>query len=218
MKQTLKALTDKTLVVLITCVISVGLRAEPIDLPAGEYTLDRSHASLLFRVNHLGFSMFTARFVNFDAQLQFDPKNLEQSQLTVEVDATSIETDYPTPETWDFNKQLQDSDWLYTEKYPIMTYKSTKVTVVEDRVMKVDGLLTLKGVTKPVVLNVTLNGGWRGIPQDPNARVGFSARATLNRSDFNISFGIPGPSMPMGVSDEVDVIIETEFSGPAWQP
>jgi polyisoprenoid-binding protein YceI len=218
MRQILKNLSNKILITLVALSVSTSLHAEPIDLPAGKYTLDRSHASLLFRVNHLGFSMFTARFINFDAQLQFDPKNLDQSQLTVEVDATSIETDFPSPEVWDFNKQLQDSDWLHTEKYPTMTYKSTAVTVVADRVMKVDGLLTLKGITKPVVLTATLNGGWKGVPQDPNARAGFSARAKLNRSDFNISFGISGPDNTLGVSDEVDIIIETEFSGPAWQP
>ena len=198
---------------------AVGVaQSTALELPAGQYTLDRSHASLLFRVNHLGFSMYTARFVRFDAHLQFYPKNLEQSQLRVEVDATSLETDFPTPEQLDFNKMLQGSDWLNTEKFPTMTYQSTAVQVIGDRKMKVSGLLTLNGITKPVDLDVALNGGWAGIPQDPHARVGFSARAQLNRSDFGVSIGIPEPGTNMGVSDAVDIIIETEFSGPEWKP
>lgn len=218
MQKLLNSTVWKNLLPCFFILCTTAIQAGPIDLPAGKYTLDRSHASLLFRVNHLGFSMYTARFVKFDAQLEFDPKNLDQSQLNVEVEATSLETDFPTPEVLDFNKELQGKDWFYTEKFPTMTYKSTKVTVVGERQMKVDGLLTLKGVSKPVVLDVTLNGGWKGIPQDPNARVGFSAHAKLNRSDFGISFGIPPAGTNMGVSDAVDIIIETEFSGPAWQP
>src|SRR5262245_16204758 len=67
------------------------------DLPAGAYEIDLSHASLLFRVNHLGFSNYTARFKRLGAQLQFDPRNLASSTLNVSVDASSIETDFPDP-------------------------------------------------------------------------------------------------------------------------
>jgi len=188
------------------------------DIPAGNYTLDKAHASLIFRVNHLGFSMYTARFINFDAQLKFDPSQLEKSHLRAEVDARSLETDFPTPELLDFNAQLQGPDWLATEKFPTMIYESKKITALGDNKMQVEGMLTLKGVTKPVTLNVSYNGGWQGIPQDPHARIGFSAHTQIKRSDFNISVGIPAPGTTMGVSDAVDIIIEAEFSGPEWQP
>ena len=187
------------------------------DLPAGEYTLDRSHASLLFRVNHLGFSMYTARFVKFDATLQFNPKQLQQSKLTVTVDATSLETDFPNPEVVDFNAELTGGNWLNTAAHPTMQYQSTKVIDIGNNQMQVEGLLTLNGITKPVSLAVTYNGGWLGIPQDPHARAGFSARGQLKRSEFNINAGIPAPGTTMGVSDDVDIIIEAEFSGPEWK-
>jgi polyisoprenoid-binding protein YceI len=183
-------------------------------VPAGSYTLDKAHASLIFRINHLGFSNFTARFRRFDAQLQFDPKNLAASTLTATVDAKTLETDYPDPATLDFNAQLQGPEWLDTAKYPEMTFKTTKVAATGTNTMRIDGDLTLRGVTHPVTLDATFNGGYAGHPMDPHARIGFSAHGSLKRSDFGISMGIPAPGTTMGVSDKVDIAIECEFSGP----
>jgi len=188
--------------------------ASTASVPAGGYTLDKAHASLIFRVNHLGFSNFTARFRRFDAQLQFDPNDLAASSLTATVDANTLETDYPDPATLDFNAQLKGADWLDTAKYPQMAFKTTRVTPSGANAMRIDGELTLHGVTHPVSLDATFNGGYAGHPMDPHARIGFSAHGSLNRSDFGISIGIPAPGTTMGVSDRVDIAIECEFSGP----
>src|SRR5690349_3145712 len=67
----------------------------PVDVPAGAYTIDQAHTSVLFRVSHVGFSNYTARFKRASAQLQFDPKNLAASSVTVNVETKSLETDYP---------------------------------------------------------------------------------------------------------------------------
>ena len=67
-----------------------------------------------------------------------------------------------------------------------------------------------------MTLDARFNGGYAGQSQDPNARIGFSAHGTLKRSEFGISFGIPEPGSVMGVSDAVEVIVETEFNGPPW--
>lgn len=183
-------------------------------VPAGSYTLEKTHASLLFRVNHLGFSNFTARFKRFDAQLQFDPKHLAASTLTATVDATSLETDYPDPATLDFNAMLQNDQWLDTAKFPEMKFVTKSVEASGANAMRINGELTLHGVTHPVSLDATFNGGYAGHPMDPHARIGFSAHGSLNRSDFGIAYGIPAPGTTMGVSDKVEVIIECEFSGP----
>jgi polyisoprenoid-binding protein YceI len=185
-------------------------------VPAGTYALDKAHASLIFRVDHLGFSMFTARFKRFDAQLEFDPDNLKSARLSATVDATSLETDYPDPAKLDFNSVLQGKDWFHTAEFPEMTYRSRDIEVTGPDSMRVIGDLTLHGVTRPVPLNVKFNGGYAGHPMDPHARIGFSAHGSLNRSEFGIDVGIPAPGTKMGVSDAVDVIIEAEFSGPAW--
>jgi len=193
-----------------TCVAAQA--AGPV--PAGAYTLDKAHASLIFRVNHIGFSNYTRRFKRFDATLQFDPANMAHSSVTVSVDATSLETDYPSPEKLDFNAELQKEQWLDTAKFPQMTFRSSKVEVTAPSTLKISGDLTLRGVTRPMVLDATYNGGYEGQPLDPHARIGFSAHGTLKRSDFGMTVGIPAPGTTMGVGDEVEVIIEAEFSGP----
>lgn len=184
------------------------------DIPAGAYELDPSHATLLFRVDHLGFSHYTARFKRFNAKLQFDPQQLASAQLEVSVDPRSIETDFPDPAKLDFNGELQGAQWLDVATYPELTWRSTNVAVTGANTMRVTGDLTLHGVTKPVVLDATFNGGYSGHPMDPRARIGFSGRGTFKRSDFGIGYGIPAPGTTMGVSDEVEVIVEVEFSGP----
>lgn len=185
-------------------------------VPAGAYTLDRAHASLIFRVNHMGFSSYTARFRRFDAKLQFDPANPAASSVTATIDPRSIETDFPDPATLDFNAQLQNGQWLDTAKFPQMTFRSTRVDVTRPGALRIAGELELHGIKRPVTLEATYNGGYAGQPMDPHARIGFSARGSLRRSQFGIAFGVPPPGTTMGVGDDVEVIIEAEFNGPAW--
>jgi polyisoprenoid-binding protein YceI len=95
-----------------------------------------------------------------------------------------------------------------------LIYESTSITRTGPTTADILGNLTLKGVTKPVTLQATFNGGYEGHPMDPAARIGFSARGVLKRSDFGIDIGIPAPGSTMGVFDEVTISIETEFTGP----
>lgn len=185
----------------------------PIDVPAGAYTLDKAHASLLFRVDHLGFSKYTARFETFDAQLQLDPQNLPASSVNVTVDPRTLDLDNPPA---GFVEELTGPNWIDAGQFPALTYRSTSVEVTGPNAVKITGDLTLHGVTRPVVLDATLNGGYAGHPMDPNARVGFSARGTFNRSEFGIAAGVPAAGSKIGVSDAVEVIVEAEFSGPKW--
>jgi polyisoprenoid-binding protein YceI len=185
--------------------------ASAAPVPAGAYTLDKAHASLLFRVNHITFSHWTARFTKFDAQLQFDPADPAKSSVKVTVDPKSIAADN-VPDG--FLTTLAGPEWLDAGKYPEMTYRSTKVERSGANGLRISGQLTLHGVTKPVTLVGTYNGGYAGHPYDPHARVGFSAKGTLKRSEFGVAYGIPAPGTTMGVFDDVEVIVEAEFSGP----
>lgn len=183
-------------------------------LPAGAYTLDPSHASLVFKVNHLGFSNYTGQFRTFTADMTLDPAQPETAKLLATVDLKSL--DIPSPPAG-FVAELLSDTWLGASITPQMTFESTSVTPTGPATADIVGNLTLKGVTKPVTLSATFNGGYEGHPMDPNARVGFSARGVLKRSDFGIDVGIPAPGSTMGVFDEVTFEIETEFSGPALQ-
>lgn len=183
--------------------------------PAGAYTLDKTHASVTFRVNHLGMSRYTARFTGVDGKLQFDPANPAAMSVEAIVEAKSIETDFPNP-TPNFDAELAGPAWLDAGKFPNITFKSTKVEPTGANTAKVTGDFTLHGVTKPLTLDVTFNGGYSGAPpMDPNPRIGFSAEGKIKRSDFGISAGIPAPGSTFGVGDEVEILIEAEFTGTA---
>lgn len=188
--------------------------ASDAPVPAGAYELEKSHASLIFKVDHLGFSNYTARFRKFDARLQFDPNNIAASTLTATVDVKSLEADFPYPEQIDFNAQLTGKDWLDAASYPQMRYASKRIEMTGRNTLRIHGDLTLHGVTRPVILHATYNGGYAGHPMDPRARIGFSAQGQLKRSEFGISYGIPAPGTTMGVGDTVNVLLEVEFSGP----
>ncbi len=183
-------------------------------VPAGSYELDKAHASLIFRVNHVGFSNYTGRFSRFDAKLQFDPAHPERSSVTVAIDPASIQVESP-PEG--FLDSLRSAQWLDVAKFPTLAFRSTKVTRTGAKGLRIEGELDLHGVKKPMTLEATYNGGYAGHPMDPHARIGFSAHGTLKRSQFGVAYGIPAPGTTMGVGDDVEVIVEAEFSGPKWE-
>ena len=184
----------------------------PADAPAGEYAMDLQHTSVNFRVSHMGLSRYTARFTKAEGKLAFDPANPAAQSVTATIDAGSLQTNYPEPAKLDFDAQVE-KEFLDTAKYPTITFTSTKVEPTGARTAKVTGDLTLHGVTKPVTLEATFNGGYKAGSMDPmGARIGFSAHGTFKRSDFGISYGIPAPGTTMGVGDEVEVTIEAEFT------
>jgi polyisoprenoid-binding protein YceI len=180
--------------------------------PAGRYQLDKSHASLVFRVSHLGFSTYTTRFSRFDAELTFDPSNIPASKVVTTIDASSLEMDAAPAVCLDI---VKGPKMLDTAKFPKIVFRSEKVRMTGAKSMEIAGTLDLHGVTRPVVLTGAFNCGYAGMPEmDPHARVGFSARGSLKRSDFGIAFGVPAPGTTMGVGDSIDISIEAEFTGP----
>ena len=205
------------LIALAVCLPQGDLHASPAtaDVPAGAYTLDKPHASLILRVSHMDFSRFTARFARFDATLQFDPVHPSRSHVEAKIDPNSLETDNPPD---GFLEMLRGPQWLDAAKYPSIAFRSTKVQQTGPSTARIAGDFTLHGVTHPIVLQATFNGGYGGMKLDPHARIGFSAHGTFKRSQFGIGIGLPWPAPHMGVGDDIDVTIEAEFNGPAWAP
>ena len=194
-------------------------KAAVSDAPAGTYFLDPSHASVNFRVSHMGFSNYTARFTGLEAVLKFDPANPQAATVVAHIDPRTIQTNYPDKKTLDFDAELHGPEWLDSGKFPQITFVSTKVEQTGPATAKITGNLSLHGVTKPLTLDATFNGGYAGNSMDPGgARIGFSAHGTLNRGDFGVAYGIPAPGTTMGVSDAVEIIIEAEFTSKPTAP
>lgn len=212
----MKSLLTACAVLAFTAVQSSADEIKPVTTtaPAGVYTEDKAHTSLILHLDHMGFSHFTARFTGVEARLEGDPKEPAKAKLEATIDTASLASDNAPA---GFLDMLHGAEWLNAGAFPKITFHSTKIEMTGPNTAKVTGDLSLHGVTKPVVLDVTFNGGYPGFEMDPQARIGFSAHGSFNRSDFGLSYGIPPPGTNMGVSDRVDFAIETEMLGPAWK-
>ena len=176
------------------------------EAPAGKYVIDPTHASLTWKVNHLGLSNYTARFTKLDAILNYDATDPTKSTLEVKVDPTSLETDFPFPDEEDFDKKLiEGEEWFNANKHKMIQFKSTRVEMTSDKTAKVHGDLTFLGVTKPAVLNVKLNAAMAEHPMAKIPALGFSATSQIKRSEFGMEKFIPL------VGDNVQLLIEAEF-------
>lgn len=200
--------------------------AAPVSLtiPSGTYRLDPTHASLTFRVKHLGLANYTARFAKFDATLDLDAADLTKSKVTATVDPTSVRTDYPgdyaaghgrTYRSWD-DDLARNPRWFNARQFPEARFTSTAVTLTGPNTGTMTGDLTFLGVTKPVTLTVTFAGQLAEHPFTKGPAVGFSAVGSFKRSDFGMTAGLPQPGTSFApVADDVELVIEAEFMGPA---
>jgi polyisoprenoid-binding protein YceI len=196
-----------TVILILSPISSAQAAMTPVDeMPAGTYTLDKAHASLTWKVSHLGLSNYTARFTSFDATLDFNPTDPEKSKLNVTVDPTSLETDYPFADKKDFDKVLIDEQqWFNTRNFPKITFESITIERTGDNTGKVTGDLTFLGVTKPLTLDVVFNGSMAKQPFSKQPVLGFSATTTMKRSDWGMTTYVPT------IGDEVELLIEVEF-------
>ncbi len=162
------------------------------------YSFDTVHTQILFFVDHLGFSISEGEFLDFDGSYTLDRGDLSKSSVDVSIDTNSIDMD---DEAWDAH--MKNEDFFHVEKFPTMTFKSTKVDVTGENTALVTGDLTLLGVTKPVTLDVVHRKSGKH-PFGEKYASGFSATGTLKRSDFGMTYGLPN------VGDEVELRIEVE--------
>lgn len=165
---------------------------------ADYYEFDKDHTHIAFRVNHLGFSDMLGLFTGYSGSLQFDPNAPAQSVLDITLHPIGIHTTSTL-----LDRALQGDQFFNTARYPDIRFVSTAVTVTGDNTGDVQGNLTLLGVTKPLTLHVTFNKAAYH-PVTNLYTAGFSATASLKRSDYGMTYLIPG------VSDDVRIDIETE--------
>ena len=202
-------LTGVTLT-LLTCIFATSAYAvsgKYQDMPAGLYQLDKTHASLTWKVSHLGLSNYTARFTRFDAEIDFKPQAPENSRVMVTIDPTSIETDYPYPEKKDFDKKLvQKAEWFNATKFPEIKFTSTAIEMTGENTAIMTGDLTFLGVTKSLSFSVTFNGAMKKQPFSKKPTLGFSATGSLKRSEWGMATYVPN------IGDGVMLLIEAEFA------
>ena len=176
--------------------------AAAIQVAAGTYKLDPSHTDVLVQWNHMGFSNPTAHFGNADGTLVYDAADVSKSTVEVTLPLSGLNSF-----TAKFDEHLRSADFFDAAKFPTATFKSTKVEAAGTNKLTVTGDLTVKGVTKPVVLDVTVNGAGEH-PMMKVPSVGFDATTTIKRSDFGVGAYAPA------VSDDVKIRITTEASVP----
>jgi polyisoprenoid-binding protein YceI len=165
------------------------------------FSFDKNHTEIGFKVRHF-VSKVGGRFTKFDGTIEIDRANPAASSVNLKIEAASIETGNPARE-----KHLNSPDFFDTAKFPEITFKSTKIVAKSKDVYEVTGDLTIKGVTKPVVLTVAANG-FAGDGQG-GQKAGFDVTGKLNRKDFGVSWnGIVDGSAVL--SDDVDLVINVE--------
>jgi polyisoprenoid-binding protein YceI len=170
---------------------------------SSQWDFDLSHSSVNFHVRHLMVSKVHGRFTTWTGKLELDDEDLTRSQLEVSIDASSIDTREEKRDA-----HLRSPDFLDVEKFPAITFKSTQITKTGDDEYKVVGDLTIHGVTRPVTLEV--EGGNRVSDPWGGTRTGFSARTSISRKDFGLTWNVALEAGGFLVGDKLDINLEIE--------
>ncbi|KLN58914.1 hypothetical protein WH96_20390 [Kiloniella spongiae] len=165
----------------------------------GAYQLDPDHTSLIFSLNHLGFSDYYGRFNTIEASLDFDPQKPEATKLFAKVDTQSLDVNNESFET-----ELGGSSWFDSKSYPFAYLESTEIIPVSDTEAEMRGSLTIKGITAPISMVIKFNGGAVNFLTGKYT-LGFFATGTIKRSNYNIADLVPA------IGDEVTLQISAEF-------
>jgi len=190
---------------IIHAVAVLALLALPALAAAETWSIDADHSSVGFTVRHMMVSNVKGSFGTFSGTVEVDEKNSAGSKVSVTIDAASINTGVAKRD-----EHLRSADFFDTARYPTMTYVSKKVEKTGKDRLKVFGDLTLRGVTRPVVLDVE---GPTAAYRDPwgKTRRGASATAAINRRDFGLTWNKVIEAGGVLVGDEVKIILEMEF-------
>ncbi len=188
------------LVLMTAPMASAAPSVDPADMPAGTYVVDKTHASLIARVKHMGLSAYTVRFTGFESSYSWDPKSPQTAQVEATIQAASLDTGEPK-----FNGEFAEK-FLDAKANPTIKFVSTSIVQTSPGKGTMTGDLTFRGVTKPVTLDVAFAGYASGLG---GQRSGFSAKGVIKRSEFGSTF-LLNPPLAM-VGDEVELILELEF-------
>ncbi|MGQ5702326.1 YceI family protein [Sandaracinobacteroides sp. A072] len=175
------------------------LTSNPAEVQPGRYTLDASHGKISWSLSHLGFSTYVGQFHDVAATLVLDVKNPAASRLDATIAMNSAGT---------FNKgldqHLQSADFFDVANHPTARFTASRITLLDARTARIDGQLTLRGVTRPVSMKAQFNQA--GVnPVSKLYTIGFDGEATIRRSEFGMQYGLPL------LGDDVTLKLEAEF-------
>ena len=173
--------------------------SNPVQVKSGTYTLDPAHGKITWSVSHMGFSTYVGQFTDVAATLNLDARNPAASKLDATINMKSAGTFSDG-----LDKHLQTADFFDSAKHPTATFTATRIRRVDADSAKIDGQLTLRGVTKPVTIDAEFNQA--GVnPVSKLYTIGFDGETKIKRSDFGIDYGLPV------LGDEVELHLEAEF-------
>lgn len=190
---------------IISIVIVAALLA-PLHVFAAVYTIDPAHSTIGFKVKHLMITNVKGQFDKFKGTVNIDEKDITKSKVDVSIEMASVNTSIAKRDD-----HLRSPDFFDVAKFPTMTFVSTRVEKAGADTLKVTGNLTIKGVTRQVILNVEGPTGEIKSPQGDVKR-GASAAATINRLDFGVSWSKKLDGGGLVVADDVFITIDTELA------
>jgi polyisoprenoid-binding protein YceI len=169
-----------------------------------KWSLDPTHSTLGFKVKHLMITNVSGSFKNFNVAVETDGKDFSTAAIRLKAEISSIDTNNAQRDG-----HLRSSDFFEAEKFPEMIFESTKVEKVDEENYHVFGNLTMKGVTKPVLLNVE----YSGLTKDPwgGERAGFVISGKINRTDWGINFNAVLETGNLMLAEEVKINSEIQL-------
>jgi polyisoprenoid-binding protein YceI len=177
---------------------AVSTAAAQISLPTGTWDVDPVHSSVEFQVKHLGIATVKGHFNEFEGKLEVGPDGAKAHGKAV---VASVDTREPQRDA-----HLRSADFFDAESHPEITFDSTAIRQLDEDTFEIEGDFTIRGVTKTLTLKATLEG----TETDPqgNARVGLSASAQINRSDYGVKFNMALGSGNVAVGDKVKILLD----------
>lgn len=182
--------------------VVIALMALVFTVSAQNWTLDKSHAKLGFGITHMMISEVEGQFKNFDIKLTASKPDFSDAVIELTGDVNSIDTDNEQRDA-----HLKNPDFFDAEKFKTLSFKSTSFTKTGEKAYQLKGDLTIHGITKPVILDVTFNGTIEH-PYTKQTVAGFKVKGKINRNDFAV-----GTSFAAGMlSNEVEITANAEFT------
>lgn len=185
--------------ILAAPIVAALIASAPV-AQAEPYVLDKSHTYVSFTVSHFGFSDVMGRFSEFDAMIDFDPGNVEAARVDFRIDAASVESFWPARD-----RDLRGPNFLDTDNHPEIAFTTTSVTPTGTETADIAGDLTIRGVTRPVVLQARLNKLAPSPFRRTQTIAGFTVTGEIDRTEFGMDYAAPAIGAKVGIKLELEI-------------